>query len=83
MTTLTITVGDQLEAFIRRFGQEKGLSPEAAAVELLRRTARVEEMDTLRERLSPYFDEAGVKTEEDVEHLVRRLRDEHKAGPDT
>lgn len=80
MTTITITLRDDLEAFIKRFGEKQGLSPEEAALELIRRNARVDEMDTLRGKMAPYFDKAGVESEEDVIRLVDDIRDKPSAA---
>lgn len=75
MTSITITLGGQVEAFVKRFAQERGLSPAEATLELIQRSAQVEEMSPLRERLGPYFEAADVRDEEDVQRLVDEVRD--------
>jgi len=75
VTKITITIEGPTEAFVKRFAEERGLSPEAAALELIRRSAGVEEMNALRDRLRPYFEKASIESDEDVQRLVDEARE--------
>ncbi|MFB6231200.1 MAG: hypothetical protein ABEL04_08595 [Salinibacter sp.] len=76
MTTLTITLKEDLEQQIEQFADGSGLSLEEAAVELLQRTADIRRLRALRKKGREYVKHASVESKEDIHKAVQEWREE-------
>lgn len=76
MTTLTITLKENLEQQVEQFADESGLTLEEAAVELLQRTADMRRLRALRKKGREYAKQAGVESEGDINEAVQEWREE-------
>ena len=66
MTTITITVEDELEAVLKEFAEETGLSPDEAVKDALRRQLRLFRVKKLQKRLSGRAEAAGYTSEDEL-----------------
>ena len=66
MTTITITVEDELEAVLNEFAQETGQSPDEAVKDAIRRQLRLFRVGKLQKRLAGRAEAAGYASEEDL-----------------
>lgn len=78
MTTLTITLENDLEQQVEQFAGEFDLSLEEAATELLRRNADIQKLRALRQRGKEYAQKAGIEDEEDTFESVQEWRRDNK-----
>lgn len=78
MTTVTITLDDDLERQVKQFASTSELSLEEAATELLQRNADLQRIRALRKKGQAYAREAGIESETDLFETVREWRAEQQ-----
>ena len=78
MTTLTITLENDLEQKVKQFAGEFDLSLEEAATELIRRNVDIQKLRALRRRGKEYAQKAGIEDEEDIFESVQEWRRDRK-----
>lgn len=78
MTTVTITLDDDLERQVKQFAATSELSLEEAATELLQRNADLQRIRALRKKGRSYAQEAGIESETDLFETVREWRAEQR-----
>lgn len=64
--TLTIRLDKELDRMLARVSKQSGKSRTQLAREALRRHLRIAQFDTLRRRIMPFADAAGLSTDDDV-----------------
>lgn len=77
MTTLKVTLKNDLEREVKQFARESGLTLEEAATELLQRTADIRKLRSLRKEGREYAKKAGVESEEDLDEAIQEWREEN------
>jgi len=78
MTTLTITLEDDLEQQVEQFAGELEISLEEAATELIRRNVDIQKLRALRQRGKEQSRKAGIENEEDIFEAVQAWRQDNK-----
>jgi predicted transcriptional regulator len=78
MTTLTITLENDLEQQVEQFAGEFDLSLEEAATELIRRNADIQKLRALRRRGKEYAQKASIEDEQDIFESVQEWRSDSK-----
>lgn len=76
MTTLKVTLKNDLEREVKQFARESDLTLEEAATELLQRTADIRNLRSLRKEGREYAKKAGVESEEDLNEAIQEWREE-------
>lgn len=76
MTTVTITLEDDLEEQVKEFSDETGMTFEEGTKEMLRRLADIQKFRDLRNKARPYAERAGIESEGDIFDAVSDWREE-------
>lgn len=66
MTTVTVTFENELEARLKQYTRETGMSADEAVRDAIERHLHLYRFRSLQDRLAGYADQAGLTSEDDL-----------------